>query len=161
MYLLEIILWVYWIINRKMVHVNQVKAYFWLQIVFRFIQRLCIFISQKLLNQKFGLIVTVNKTGVKDQWRLNVWKRSMPLLAELVGPYIIPSLTLLTKLPGESCLTPPPPHPYPFGEGRRRGRQHPFIMGFFPPPPYQESKGNFPLTPSPYPKGEGWEGWRG
>src|ERR1700683_250522 len=82
----------------------------------------------------------------------------MPLLAELVGPYIIPSLTLLTKLPGESCLTPPPPHPYPFGEGRRRGRQHPFIMGFFPPPLTKNPKATFPLPQAPTPKGRGGRG---
>lgn len=51
----------------------------------------CLFLSN-ILNQKFGLTVTVIKTGVEDQWRLNVWKRSMPLLAELVGPYIIPEM---------------------------------------------------------------------
>jgi hypothetical protein len=53
----------------------------------------CVFLAH-IFNKKFGLIVTVNKTGVKDQWRLNVWKISMPLLAELVGPYIIPPLPI-------------------------------------------------------------------
>jgi len=30
------------------------------------------------------------KTGVVDQWRIAIWKQSMSLLAEIVGPYTIP-----------------------------------------------------------------------
>jgi hypothetical protein len=42
-----------------------------------------------ILTNKLGLITTVIKTGVEGQWRINIWKKSMPLLFELVSPYFI------------------------------------------------------------------------
>lgn len=49
-----------------------------------------------LLTTKYGLSTSVTKTGVEDQWRINVWKRSMPAFVRLVGPYMHP--TMLYKL---------------------------------------------------------------
>src|SRR5947209_8253559 len=34
----------------------------------------------------------VVKTGFNNQWRISIWKESMPQLAEIVGPYIIPEM---------------------------------------------------------------------
>ena len=48
----------------------------------------CIFLSQ-ILNRKFNLKSTVVKSGFKNQWRISIWKESMPILVALVKPYII------------------------------------------------------------------------
>ena len=48
----------------------------------------CIFLS-KVLFRKFKLKTTVIKTGFENQWRISIWKESMPFLVALVKPYII------------------------------------------------------------------------
>jgi hypothetical protein len=48
----------------------------------------CLILSE-LLNRKFKLKTTVNKTGQTNQWRINIWKKSMVKLAEIVKPFII------------------------------------------------------------------------
>lgn len=48
----------------------------------------CVFLCN-VLQRKFHLNCTVVKTGETNQWRLNIWKESMPLLTSLVKPYII------------------------------------------------------------------------
>jgi LAGLIDADG DNA endonuclease family len=48
----------------------------------------CLMLANILTN-KLGLTTTVIKTGVEGQWRINIWKKSMPLLFELVSPYFI------------------------------------------------------------------------
>jgi len=48
----------------------------------------CIFLSEVLF-RKFKLKTTVIKTGFENQWRISIWKESMPILVALVKPYII------------------------------------------------------------------------
>ena len=42
-----------------------------------------------ILSKKFNLKCTVVKTGTPNQWRINIWKQSMPNLVTIVKPYII------------------------------------------------------------------------
>lgn len=42
-----------------------------------------------ILIKKFNLKCTVVKTGSVNQWRISVWKQSMPCLVTIVRPYII------------------------------------------------------------------------
>lgn len=42
-----------------------------------------------ILTKKYGLKCTVVKTGHEDQWKISIWKKSMPSLVALVKPYII------------------------------------------------------------------------
>jgi ubiquinol-cytochrome c reductase cytochrome b subunit len=51
----------------------------------------CKFLAN-LLHSKFGLNVSVISAGFTDQYNLYVSKDSMSLLAELVGPYMHPSM---------------------------------------------------------------------
>ena len=51
----------------------------------------CLFLASILTN-KFGLKTSVVKTGVPNQWQIAIWKRSMPLLRQLVKPYFIPEM---------------------------------------------------------------------
>ena len=53
-----------------------------------------------ILTDKFGLKTNVIKTGVPNQWRISIWKESMPLLRQLVKPYFIPEMVY--KLVGEA-----------------------------------------------------------
>lgn len=45
-----------------------------------------------VLDDNFALKATVQSAGVPDQYHLYVWKESMPLLREIVSPYIIPEM---------------------------------------------------------------------
>lgn len=42
-----------------------------------------------ILQRKFGLKCSVIKAGNINQYKLSIWKESMPLLSKLVSPYII------------------------------------------------------------------------
>jgi hypothetical protein len=48
----------------------------------------CLFLSQ-ILYRKYKLKSTVVKTGFKNQWRISIWKESMPTLVSIIKPYII------------------------------------------------------------------------
>lgn len=45
-----------------------------------------------LLTELYGLKTSVVKSGIDNQWRINIWKESMPKLAEIVKPYMIPEM---------------------------------------------------------------------
>ena len=45
-----------------------------------------------ILSNKFNLKTSVIKTGKPDQWRISIWKNSLPRLVELVEPYFIPEM---------------------------------------------------------------------
>ena len=51
-----------------------------------------------LLSSKYGLKTSVIKTGTENQWRISIWKRSMPQFVSLVRPHMHPSM--LYKLEG-------------------------------------------------------------
>ena len=53
-----------------------------------------------IINKKFNLITSVIKTGQINQWRISIWKRSMPELLKIVNPYFIPEMRY--KLNGHS-----------------------------------------------------------
>ena len=42
-----------------------------------------------ILIEKYGLKCTVIKTGYENQWKISIWKESMPYLVAIVKPYII------------------------------------------------------------------------
>lgn len=48
----------------------------------------CTFLCN-ILKKKYNLKCTVVKTGTPDQWRINIWKKSMTDLVGIVRPYII------------------------------------------------------------------------
>jgi ubiquinol-cytochrome c reductase cytochrome b subunit len=48
----------------------------------------CVLLS-KVLNEKYGLKTSVVKTGHIDQWKISIWKQSMPDLVSTVKPYIV------------------------------------------------------------------------
>jgi len=48
----------------------------------------CIFLSD-ILQRKYQLKSTVVKTGEINQWRISIWKKSMPILVSIIKPYII------------------------------------------------------------------------
>jgi ubiquinol-cytochrome c reductase cytochrome b subunit len=48
----------------------------------------CQFLSY-ILSKKYKLKSTVIKTGYPHQWRISIWKESMPTLVSIVKPYII------------------------------------------------------------------------
>jgi hypothetical protein len=48
----------------------------------------CVFLSQ-ILNKKYNLVSTVIKTGYENQWKIAIWKESMPILVNIIKPYII------------------------------------------------------------------------
>lgn len=48
----------------------------------------CVFLS-KILTEKFNLKTSVIKAGHEGQWKISIWKQSMPDLVLLVKPYII------------------------------------------------------------------------
>lgn len=43
----------------------------------------------RILSNKFNLKCTIVKTGTTGQWKISIWKQSMPLLVKIVKPYII------------------------------------------------------------------------
>jgi len=51
----------------------------------------CLFLAN-ILTKIFGLKTSVIKTGVVNQWRINIWKESMPLLIDLISPYFVPEM---------------------------------------------------------------------
>jgi hypothetical protein len=51
----------------------------------------CEFLA-KILTKKYKFKTSVVKTGVPNQWRISIWKESMPLLVQTVKPYIIPEM---------------------------------------------------------------------
>jgi len=51
----------------------------------------CKFLAM-ILSNKFNLKTSVIKTGIPDQWRISIWKNSLPRLVELVEPYFIPEM---------------------------------------------------------------------
>jgi ubiquinol-cytochrome c reductase cytochrome b subunit len=48
----------------------------------------CEFLCQ-ILRNKYNLKVNPTKTGYTDQWRISIWKESMPALVFIVKPFII------------------------------------------------------------------------
>jgi len=48
----------------------------------------CLFLI-KILNDKFKLKASVQSAGKKDQYIIYIWKESMPILREIVNPFII------------------------------------------------------------------------
>lgn len=51
----------------------------------------CLFLA-RILTQKYNLKTSVVKTGIPNQWRISIWKESMPLLREIVKSYFIPEM---------------------------------------------------------------------
>lgn len=45
-----------------------------------------------ILTKKYNLKTSVIKTGTLNQWRISIWKESMPLLRQIVKPYFIPEM---------------------------------------------------------------------
>lgn len=56
----------------------------------------CLFLAN-LLNEKYNLKTSVVKTGTDNQWRISIWKRSMPLLNNILIPHIIPEMEYKIK----------------------------------------------------------------
>lgn len=52
----------------------------------------------ELLTSMYGLKTSVVKTGKEGQWRISIWKRSMPDFVRIVGPHM--SLSMHYKLEG-------------------------------------------------------------
>lgn len=50
------------------------------------------FLLVKVLNDNFGLKSSVQSAGVSNQYIIYIWKESMPLLRNIVSPYIIPEM---------------------------------------------------------------------
>ena len=48
----------------------------------------CKFLATILTN-KYNLKTSVIKTGIMNQWRISIWKESLPLLQQIVKPYFI------------------------------------------------------------------------
>jgi ubiquinol-cytochrome c reductase cytochrome b subunit len=48
----------------------------------------CLYLSN-ILNEKYGLKTSVIKAGHVDQWKISIWKQSMPDLVSIVKPYIV------------------------------------------------------------------------
>ncbi len=51
----------------------------------------CLFLAN-ILNKNFGLKTSVIKTDFVNQWRISIWKESMPILIELIIPYFVPEM---------------------------------------------------------------------
>lgn len=51
----------------------------------------CLFLI-KVLNDNFNIKSNVQKAGVPNQYHIYIWKESMPLVREIVLPYIHPSM---------------------------------------------------------------------
>jgi hypothetical protein len=55
-----------------------------------------------ILNYKYGLITSVEKSGGlqsyhPNQFRISIWKKSMPNLINIVEPYFIPEMVYKIK----------------------------------------------------------------
>ena len=52
-----------------------------------------------LLYKNFNLKASVQSAGAKDQYHIYIWKESLPILREIVGPYVHSSMKykILTK----------------------------------------------------------------
>ena len=50
-----------------------------------------------ILKVKFGFKCTVVKSGFPNQWRISIWKESLPTLGNLVSPFMVPNLTYKIK----------------------------------------------------------------
>ena len=48
----------------------------------------CLYLS-KILQEKYNLKTSVVIAGVDGQWKISIWKQSMPDLVCIVKPYII------------------------------------------------------------------------
>ena len=51
----------------------------------------CKFLAS-ILTKKYHLKTSVIKTGIDNQWRISIWKVSVPVLRELVQPFFIPEM---------------------------------------------------------------------
>ena len=51
----------------------------------------CNFLATILTNN-YKLKTSVIKTGFPNQWRISIWKESLPLLRKIVNPYFIPEM---------------------------------------------------------------------
>lgn len=67
----------------------------------------CKFLAKTLTN-KYNLKTSVVKTGTPNQWRISIWKQSMPLLSSLVKPYIIPEMQYKISALSSTFLTDAP-----------------------------------------------------
>ena len=52
----------------------------------------------KILSTKYSFRTSVIKSGKPNQWKISIWKESMPLLADLVKPYFIPEMKYKLRL---------------------------------------------------------------
>jgi hypothetical protein len=50
-----------------------------------------------ILKYKYGLITSVVKSGKPNQFRISIWKKSMPTLINIVEPYFIPEMLYKLK----------------------------------------------------------------
>lgn len=50
-----------------------------------------------ILNYNYGLITSVVKSGKPNQYRISIWKKSMPTLINIVEPYFIPEMLYKIK----------------------------------------------------------------
>lgn len=50
-----------------------------------------------ILTNKYKFKTSVIKSGLPNQWRISIWKESMPKLIELVGSYFIPEMQYKLK----------------------------------------------------------------
>lgn len=48
----------------------------------------CLFLSG-IISRKYKLKSSLIKSGFENQWRISIWKESMPTLVNIVKPYII------------------------------------------------------------------------
>jgi len=46
----------------------------------------------KILTNNFGIKTSVVKSGKPNQWKLSIWKQSLPLLREIIFPFFIPEM---------------------------------------------------------------------
>ena len=53
-----------------------------------FVYNECVFLCN-ILKEKYNLKCTVIKAGHVNQWKISIWKQSMPDLTAIVRPYII------------------------------------------------------------------------
>lgn len=49
-------------------------------------------ILANILTRKYKFKTSVIKTGKPDQWRITIWKESMPNLRKILEPYFIPEM---------------------------------------------------------------------
>jgi ubiquinol-cytochrome c reductase cytochrome b subunit len=56
----------------------------------------CKFLANILTN-KYNLKTSVVKTGAPAQWRISIWKESLPILSKIVSPYFIPEMVYKLK----------------------------------------------------------------